>query len=127
MDPQLLGIVSECRTLCLDIASPGWDGARGYLFDPEAMTLYFPVSPKYLHGRDLNQYEVLIWSRPRVLMTGRLSPATSPSDIERQRELATGDGLDGARIEVLLFDQRHHKPRKNRHKLQVASLTERTT
>ena len=127
MDSKLLDIVSESRTLCLDIAKPGWDDARGYLYDPEGGTLFFPVSRKYFDGRDLNQYEVLIWSQPRVLAVGRLSQATSPSDIETQRRLAIGDGRDLAKVEFMLFEQRHDNPRKNRHKLQVERLAEATT
>lgn len=124
MDARLLGIVGACRTLCLNVANPGWDDARGYLFDPVTNTLYFPVSRKYLDGRDLSRYSVLIWSQPRVLAVGRLTPATSASDIDTVQHLAAAGGLDPAKIDRLLFDQRHHNPRKNRHKLELQALEE---
>jgi hypothetical protein len=61
-------IVRDTGMLCLDVANPGWDNARGYVFDPGADVLYFPVSKKYLDGRDLDRHEVLIWGQPRVIV-----------------------------------------------------------
>src|SRR5262249_53159606 len=112
---RLLQVVRENSTLCLDVEDSGWDGARGYLFDSASNTLYFPVSKKYLDGRGIDRYEVLIWSQPRVLVVGRLSPATSDQDVQVQSKLAAVRGMEPDKIDYLLFDQRHHKPRKNRH------------
>ena len=108
----LLQVVLATSTLCLEVSNPNWDGARGYLVDPDTNTLYFPVATKYLTGRDLGRYEVLIWSQPRVVVTGRLSPATSAADIEAARQLAIDRGQDAAKVDYMLFDQRNHKPRR---------------
>jgi len=119
---RLLRIVCESDTLCLDVKDPGWDNARGYLFDSASNALYFPVSKKYLDDRSLDRYEVLIWSQPRVLVVGRLSPATSDEDAEVQGKLAAAQGMEPDKIDYVLFDQRHHKPRKNRHKLLIETV-----
>jgi hypothetical protein len=121
---RLLQIVRENSTLCLDVEDPGWDNARGYLFDTNSNALYFPVSKKYLHGRTLSRYEVLIWSLPRVIAAGRLLPATSDEDATVQAKLAAAQGMNPGEIDYLLFDQRHHKPRANRHKLLIESARE---
>ena len=124
---RLLQIVREHSTLCLDVSGPGWDNARGYLYDPAANVLYFPVSASYLKGRSADRYEVLIWSQPRLLVVGRLSPATSDEDAGTQRKLAAAQGMDADTIDNLLFDRRNHKPRKNRHKLVIESVSEAVT
>lgn len=123
---HLLQIVRDAGTLCLDVKDPGWDNARGYLFDPDSNTLYFPVSKKYLDDRELDRYEVLIWSQPRVLVVGRLSSATSEQDVGLASKLAAAMGWEPGKIDYMLFDQRHHKPRKNRHKLLIESVRETT-
>ena len=119
-----LQIIGEHHTLCLDVKNPGWDNARGYLFDPGSRALYFPVSKRYLDGRSLDRYQVLIWSQPRVLVTGRLLPAVSDEDTETESRLAAAGGMELDQIDRLLFDQRHHKPRKNQHKLLIESVRE---
>jgi hypothetical protein len=118
----LLEVVRANNTLCLNVKNPGWDDARGYLFDADSNALYFPISMKYLDDRPHDRYEVLIWAQPRVLVVGRLSPATSEPDIHIQRALATAQGMEAEKIDYMLFDQRHHKPRKNRHKLLIDSV-----
>ena len=123
---RLLQTVRQVGTLCLDVKNPGWDNARGYLFDHDANTLYFPVSKKYLDDRDLDRYEVLIWSQPRVLVVGRLSSATSDEDVSMTRKLAAAKGWKAEEIDSMLLDQRNRKPRKNRHKLLIESVREAT-
>lgn len=119
---RLLQIVRAHSMLCLSASAPAWENVRGYLFDPAANVLYFPVSAKYLEGRSTDRYEVLIWSQPRVLVVGRLSPAASDEEAATQRELAAEQGMDPDTIDYLLFDRRNHKPRKNRHKLVIESV-----
>ena len=58
-DAHLLALVRASRHLCLQVDDPGWENARGYLFDEPTMTLYFPVAKKYL-ALPLSRYEVLI-------------------------------------------------------------------
>jgi hypothetical protein len=119
---RLLRVVRETNLLCLDVEHPGWDSARGYLLDSAANTLYFPVSRKYLQGRSLDRFEVLIWSQPRVLVVGRLPSATSDHDAQVAAELAAARGMEPDQIDYLLFDQRNRKPRKNRHKLLIETM-----
>jgi hypothetical protein len=119
---RLLQLVRESSVLCLHVINPGWDDARGYLFDPASNVLYFPVSKKYLDGRSFDRYEVLIWSQPRVLVVGHLSPASSDEDAAVQLKLASARGAEPAKIDYMLFDQRNHKHRKNRHKLSIDSM-----
>ncbi|HUB40874.1 MAG TPA: hypothetical protein VMA72_18650 [Streptosporangiaceae bacterium] len=121
---RLLQVVRAAHLLCLDASNPEWDNARGYLFDTGTGELYFPVSARYLHDRKLDHYEVLIWSHPRLLVAGRLSSATSDLDVQLQAELASARGLAPDKIDVMLFDQRNHKPRKNRYKLALESVRE---
>ena len=113
--------------LCLDVKNPGWDDARGYVFDPDSNTLYFPVAKKYLDDRDLDRYEVLIWSQPRVLVVGRLSSATSDKDVGLEIKLLAAQGWEAEKIDYMLFDRRHHRPRTNRHKLLIESVREVAT
>jgi len=122
-EPDLLELVRRARTLCLNVDNPGWDDARGYLFHDATSTLYFPVPKKYLpengHG-----FRVLIWSQPRVLVTGVLSPATSDGDLAIQLTLAERDiGPEKARY--MLLNQRTNRPRRTRHKLVIEELTVR--
>jgi hypothetical protein len=124
---RLLQVVRDAGLLCLDVSNPAWDNARGYLFDTGSGQLYFPVSARYLQERRLDHYEVLIWSRPRLLVTGRLCSATSDQDMQVQVELASARGMTSDKIDVLLFEQRHHKPRRNRHKLVIESVRELAT
>jgi hypothetical protein len=100
LPPELLDLVRGAGTLCLNPEDPGWDNARGYLFDESSMALYFPVSQKY---RPLQPegFRVLIWSQPRVVVTGDLQP-------EKAR--------------YMLVDQRTNKPRRTRFKLLIRDL-----
>ncbi len=110
--------------LCLDVSNPDWDNARGYLFDRGARTMFFPVAKKYLEGRDLERYEVLVWSQPRIIATGRLLPATSDEDSRIQVDLARSTDLNADQIKLMLFDGRKNKPRKIRYKLVLETLRE---
>jgi hypothetical protein len=121
---QLLPLVGARGILCLDVENPGWDNARGYLFEHRTRTLYFPVAKKYLERRDLERYEVLVWSQPRVIAIGRLSAATSDEDARIQTELAGATDLNAAQIKLMLFDGRNNRPRKNRYKFVLESLRE---
>lgn len=71
-DDDLLALIRASGHLCLQVDDPGWEDARGYLFNESTMTLYFPVAKKYLTP-PLSQYEVLIWSRPQVLVSRRVA------------------------------------------------------
>jgi hypothetical protein len=42
-------------------------------------------------------------------------------------KLAAGQGMEPDRVDYMLFDQRHHKPRINRYKLSVDSVREAAT
>jgi hypothetical protein len=118
--------IRKHNTLCLDVENPGWDCACGYSFDPETGTMYFKVAKKYLDGRDLNRYEVLIWSRPpRMVVAGRLLPATSDDDAAAQVRLALARGFTGEQADLMIFDQRNHRPRRVLYKLVVAAGHER--
>ena len=123
---HLLRLVAVWGVLCLDVSNPGWDNARGYLFDSGTQTMFFPVAKKYLEGRDLERYEVLVWSRPRIIAIGRLSTATSDEDSRIQTVLARSTDLNAAQIKLMLFDGRNNKPRKNRYKLVLETLREAT-
>jgi len=89
----LLQIVRESSKLFLSVSSPQWENARGYLFDPETRALCCPVSQKHLRDRSLDRYEVLIWRRPRLLVTGRLSSASRDLDAPDQIKLASARGM----------------------------------
>ena len=121
---QQLRVIAVRDVLCLDVENPGWDNARGFLFDSSAQTMFFPVAKKYLEGRDLERYEVLVLSRPRMIAMGRLSPATSDEEARIQAELARGTDLNADQIKLMLFDGRNGKPRKNRYRLVLDSLRE---
>jgi hypothetical protein len=125
-DERLLRILEGHSTLCLDVEKPRWENARGYLYDRRTRTMYFPVAKKYLEGRDLGHYQVLIWSQPAVIAVGRLSPANPDEDVRTEIELARARDWNPAEIRMMLFDRRSNKPRKNRYKLVVESLRERT-
>jgi hypothetical protein len=117
---ELLAVVANNNMLCLNVDNPSWDNARGYLFDSERRTLYFPVDKKALKGRNFDRYELLVWSQPRVVIVGRLLPA-SEDDLEAMIRLASRT-MDSAAVDYMLFDQRNHKLRKNRHKLIIDSV-----
>jgi len=114
-------VVRGTDRLCLNVDDPGWDDARGYLFDDTTATLYFPVSKKYLpaSGQD---FRVLIWSQPRVVVTGDLHPATSDDDLTTQLSLAEAQGMHRDDARFMLLDQRTKKPRRTRHKLAVTGI-----
>jgi hypothetical protein len=61
-DDDLLALIRATGHLCLQVEDPGWENARGYLFDEPAITLYFPVAKKCLTP-PLSGYEVLILSQ----------------------------------------------------------------
>jgi hypothetical protein len=123
---RLLRLVADSGVLCLDVSNPGWDNARGYLFDSGTRTMFFPVAKKFLVGRNLERYEVLVWSQPRIIAIGRLSAATSDEDSRTQTGLARLTDLNPAQIKLMLFDGRNNKPRKNRYKLALETLREAT-
>jgi hypothetical protein len=77
---ELLDVVRRTDRLCLNVDAPGWDDARGYLFDEATATLYFPVSKKYLPESG-EGFRVLIWSQPRVVVTGDLHPVGAENAI----------------------------------------------
>jgi hypothetical protein len=120
-DDDLLALVRAAGTLCLQVDDPGWEDARGYLFDESAMTLYFPVAKNYLTA-PLSCYEVLIWSRPRVLVRGELQSARSDEDTATQLSLARASGLDDDAARYMLLDQRTQKARRTRYKLVVRDI-----
>jgi hypothetical protein len=120
-DDDLLALITVTGHLCLQVDDPGWEDARGYLFDESAMTLYFPVAKKYLTP-PLSQYEVIIWSQPRVVVRGELQPATSEEDTATQLSLARAAGLDANTARYMLLDQRTHKARRTRYKLIVRDI-----
>ena len=47
---DLIVLVKGAGTLCLDVSNPGWNSARGYLFDEGSTTLYFPVVQECAKG-----------------------------------------------------------------------------
>jgi hypothetical protein len=120
-DDELLALIRATGTLCLQVDDPGWDDARGYLFDESAMALYFPVARKYLTP-PLSRYEVVIWSRPRVVVRGELQPATSEEDTAAQLSLARAAGLEENAARYMLLDQRTQKARRTRYKLIVRDI-----
>ena len=120
-DADLLALIRATGTLCLQVDDPGWDDARGYLFDEPTMTMYFPVAKKYL-SPPLSQYEVLIWSRPRVVVRGELEPASSGADTATQLSLARAAGLDEDKARYMLLDQRTQKARRTRYKLIIRDI-----
>jgi hypothetical protein len=120
-DDDLLALIRATEHLCLQVDDPGWENARGYLFDEPAMTLYFPVAKKYL-TLTLSQYDVIIWSQPRVVVRGELQPATSEEDTATQLSLARGAGMDANKARYMLLDQRTQKARRTRYKLIVRDI-----
>jgi hypothetical protein len=119
--PTLLDLVRRTRTLCLNVEDPGWDDARGYLFDETSATLYFLVSKKHLPSQP-EGFRVLILSKPRVIVTGDLHPASSDDDSAIQLSLAEAAGMEPGEAHYMLFDQRTKKPRRTRNKLLVRDL-----
>jgi hypothetical protein len=119
---KLLDLVRRAGILCLNVDDPGWDDARGYLFDESSATLYFPVSKKYL-PEDPNEFRILIRSKPRVLVAGDLLPATSDDDFAIQLSLALGSGVADEKARYMLLDQRTKRPRGSRYKLLVRELS----
>ena len=81
-----------------------------------------PWRRKYLTG-DLARYRVLIWSEPRLVVTGELCPATSEEDLAVQLALAEKD-LPASDARYMLLDQRSGKPRKTRYKLLLRDVPE---
>ena len=118
---ELLTLVKRTRHLCLDVTKPSWDGARGYLFDEETTTLFFPMAKKNLRS-DPSCFQVVIWSRPRVLLTGELRSATSEVDTALQLVLAERGGMSKDKAEFMLLDQRTKKARRTRYKLVVHEM-----
>ena len=119
---ELLNLVRRTGILCLNPEDPGWDNARGYLFDEITATLYFPVSRRYLPER-LEDFRVLIRSEPRVVVTGDLLPATSDDDFTIQLSLAERSGMGLAKARYMLLDQRTKRPRRSRYKLFIRELS----
>jgi hypothetical protein len=62
-----------------------------------------------------------------LVVAGRLSPAASDQDVRVQAELVSARGMTPDKIDVMLFDQRSHKPRKIRHKPVIKSMGELTS
>ena len=120
-DADLLALIRATGHLCLQVDDPGWEDARGYLFDESEMTLYFPVAKKYL-APPLCRYEVLILSQPRLVVRGELQPATSEEDTATQLSLARATGLDTNTARRMLLDQRTQKVRRTRYKLIVRHI-----
>jgi hypothetical protein len=120
-DDDLLALIRATGHLCLQVEDPGWENARGYLFDEPAITLYFPIAKKYLTP-PLSRYEVLILSQPRVVVRGELQPATSEEDTAVQLSLAYASGLDENDAGYMLLDQRTQKARRTRYKLIVRDI-----
>lgn len=119
---ELLDLVRRAGVLCLNVGNPGWDDARGYLFDESTTTLYFAVSKKYL-PEDLNDFRVLTWRKPRVLVTGDLLPATSDDDFTIQLALARKSRMEEEKARYMLLDQRTKRPRRSRYKLRIRELS----
>ncbi|MEQ1698419.1 MAG: hypothetical protein ABL901_21545 [Hyphomicrobiaceae bacterium] len=105
----------------LNIESPGWDDARGYLFEMSGPTLYFPVAKKYL-PENPEKMRVLIGHSPRKIAEGELMAATSQDDAARQLELAILQGMEESKARYMIFDSRSGRPRKTRYKLIVARI-----
>ena len=118
---ELLALIRATGHLCLQVDDPGWENARGYLFDESGMTLYFPVAKKYLTP-PLSQNEVLILSQPKVVARGELQPATSEEDTATQLSLARAAGLEASKARYMLLDQRTQKARRTRHELIVRDI-----
>lgn len=122
-DADLLALIKATEHLCLQVDDPGWEDARGYLFDEEKLTLYFPVAKKYLTP-PLSRNEVLILSQPRVGVRGELQPATSEEDTATQLSLARANGLDAHTARRMLLDQRTQKARRTRYKLIIRDIAQ---
>jgi hypothetical protein len=118
----LLNLVRRTGRLCRNTANPGWDNARGYLFDEATAMLYFVASTRYLPER-LEDFRVLIWSEPRVLVIGELMPATTEDDLTIQLSLAKRSGMGLEKARNMLLDQRTKRPRRSRYKLFIRKLT----
>ena len=118
---ELLDVVRHNDRLCLNVDDPGWDDARGYLFDEATLTMYFPVAKKYLPESG-DGFRVLIWSEPRVVVIGELHPARYDDDLTKQLSLAEAQGMRAEEAWFMLLDQRTKKPRRTRHKLVIKSI-----
>lgn len=118
---ELLALVKHTGHLCLDVTNPGWDDARGYLFDEETTTLFFPVAKKHLPS-DPSRCQVLVWSQPRVLLTGELEAATSEPYTMLQLALAEQRGMSEDKAEYMLIDQGTKRVRRTRYKLVVHEM-----
>jgi hypothetical protein len=121
LERRAVGLDQGDRTSVFQVDDPGWENARGYLFDESGMTLYFPVAKKYLTP-PLSQYEVLILSQPKVVARGELQPATSEEDTATQLSLARAAGLEANKARYMLLDQRTQKARRTRYKLIVRDI-----
>ena len=122
LDELLLKVVLSNSTLCLNVGDPGWGDARGYVADPASLTMYFPVSKEFLDGRNLDEYSVLLWSEPRVVVTGSLAPAASPEDADVRFRLLIEQGWEHDKADQVVYDRRGHRPRRNSYKLRIRSL-----
>lgn len=118
-----MDLVRQTGMLCLNVNDPGWDDARGYLFDDATATMYFPVAKKYL-VTDPSRFQVLIWCQPRVIVQGELHPATSDDDTKVQLRLAEGAGMDVEKARFMLLDQRTKKARKTCYKLAIRDVAQ---
>jgi len=121
LPPKLLHLVRRTGTLCLNVDDPGWDDARGYLFDESSATLYFPVSRKYRPAQP-EGFRVLIWSQPRVVVTGDLLPAGTDDEFAIQLSLVVRAGMKSEKARYMLLDQRTDRPRQTRFKLLIRDL-----
>ena len=121
-DSQVEAIVARCGTLVLRAARPGWDDARGYVFEADRPLLHFKVDKANLAAQPADAFEVLVWSKPRVLVVGTLAPA-SPEDIDRHLALLLARGWEESQARYALFDGRSKKPRPNNHVLTPVSMT----
>jgi hypothetical protein len=70
----------------------------------------------------LSQYEVIIWSQPRVVIRGELQPATPEKDTATQLSLARAAGFDENEARYKLLDQRAQNARRARYKLIVRDI-----
>lgn len=116
-----LELIRKTGRLNLDLANPGWDDYRGYLFDEDSATLYFPVAKKYLTG-DLSKFRVLIASRPPVVVEGELSTAGEADDVVIQLRLAHESGMEAEKARFMVLKRRTQTARRTRYKLAVRQV-----
>lgn len=122
LDQGLVDVLIANDLLSLNVGDPSWEDSRNYVVDTAAMAMYFAVSKPFLEDRDLDAYEVLLWSNPRVVVTGRLVPARSEEDASLKVRLLIDLGLEPDKADYMVFDQRNHRPRKNQYKLLIRGL-----